>query len=86
MKIYYSVKFERKYKKLPKKIKEKIKEKEHIFRKNPFDKSLKTHKLSGKLSGLWAFSIDQKYRIIFELKNKNTIWLHSVGDHSVYKF
>lgn len=27
-----------------------------IFVKDPFDPQLKTHKLSGKLKGLWVFS------------------------------
>jgi hypothetical protein len=37
--------FERHYKKLPKEIKIKSEEKERIFRENPFDPRLKTHKL-----------------------------------------
>ena len=85
MKIYYSSKFEREYKRLPLKIKKKAEEKEKIFRENPFDKRLKTHKLSGSFKDFWAFSIDQKYRIIFEFTDEKTIWFHLVGDHSIYK-
>lgn len=85
MRIYYSSKFEREYKKLPKKIKELAEEKEVAFRKNPFDPKLNTHKLGGRLKGYWAFSIENKYRIIFEFAEKDLVWFHSVGDHSIYQ-
>jgi mRNA-degrading endonuclease YafQ of YafQ-DinJ toxin-antitoxin module len=35
------------------------------FTSNPFDQKLKTHKLTGKLQGLWAFSVDYNCRVIF---------------------
>ncbi|MEK9209320.1 MAG: type II toxin-antitoxin system mRNA interferase toxin, RelE/StbE family [Patescibacteria group bacterium] len=61
-------------------------EKEKIFRENLFDPRLKTHKLSGKLKDFWAFSVDYKYRIIFEIsKDKKTIYFHSVSDYDIYK-
>lgn len=85
MHIFYSSKFEREYKKLPKHIKELAEKKENTFRTNPFNPSLKTHKLGGKLKYLWAFWIDNKYRIIFEFADKKNIWFHSAGDHSIYK-
>ncbi len=85
MKIFYSSKFSRDYKKLPLGVKRMAEKKELIFRKDPFDPRLRTHKLKGTLSGFFSFSINQKYRIIFEIVNKNTIWFHSVGDHAIYK-
>ena len=85
MRIYYSSKFATEYKKLPLKIKKIAERKEQIFRKNPFDPRLKTHKLKGNLKGFLSFSINQKYRIIFEVINSDTIWFYSVGDHSIYK-
>ncbi len=60
-------------------------EKEKLFRKNPFDQKLNTHKLGGRLKGYWAFWIDQKYRIIFEFSEKDILWFHSVGDHTIYQ-
>ncbi|HUV81223.1 MAG TPA: type II toxin-antitoxin system mRNA interferase toxin, RelE/StbE family [Patescibacteria group bacterium] len=85
MRIYYSSNFATEYKKLPLKIKKIAERKEQIFRKNPFDPRLKTHKLKGNLKGFLSFSINQKYRIIFEVINSDTIWFYSVGDHSIYK-
>lgn len=85
MKIYFSPKFAKEYKKLPLKIKFQAEKKEKIFRLNPFDPQLKTHKLSGKLQEFWSFSIDYQYRIIFELIDQNTVWFHSVGTHQIYR-
>lgn len=85
MDIYHSSKFEREYKKLSRAVQEFAEEKENIFRNNPFDPRLDTHKLSGRLKGLWSFSINQKDRIVFEFAKKNIVWFHSVGDHSIYQ-
>ena len=84
MQIFYSTKFEKEYKKLPLHLKILSEEKEKIFRKNLRDPRLNIHKLKGKLSGYYAFWIDQKYRIIFEFVKKGVVWFHSVGDHSIY--
>jgi len=84
MRIYYSTKFRREYKKLPKPIKILAESKESIFRTNTFDKRLDTHRLHGRLREFWSFSIDGKYRIIFEFTEKDVIWFHSVGGHSIY--
>jgi len=85
MKIYYSSKFEREYKKLSKEIKKLAEEKEAIFRENPFNPLLNTHKLHGRFKEYWVFSVNDKYRIIFNFAKKDTVWFHSVGDHSVYQ-
>ena len=85
MEIIYSPQFQKEYRQLSDIVKGRAEEKEKIFRANPFDKRLKTHKLGGRLADLWAFSIDYRYRIIFEFRNKNEIMFHAVGDHSVYK-
>jgi len=86
MKIIYSPRFAREYKKLPNNIKDIAEEQENIFRKNPFDPKLKTHKLKGKLSGFLSFSIGHKYRIIFEfIKDNKTVYFHSAGNHDIYE-
>ena len=85
MRIFYSSKFEREYKKLSEHIKKIAEAKEQIFRKNPIDSQLNAHKLSGRLKDFLAFSINQKYRIIFEFTDENSVWFHSVGDHSIYQ-
>ena len=84
MYIYYSSKFSREYKKLPPRLKRLAEEREKLFRADPFHPLLETHKLHGKLRPWWSFSIDGKYRIIFEFAKKDEVWFHSVGDHSIY--
>jgi len=85
VRIYYSSKFASEYKKLLKSIKILAEEKERIFRQDPFDSRLNTHKLHGRLKEYWAFSVGSKYRIIFEFAESDIIWFHSIGDHSVYQ-
>ena len=52
-----------------------------LFSKNPFDRRLKTHKLTGKLEGLWAFSIAYDCRIIFKFLTKKEVLLIDIGGH-----
>ncbi|HUD09310.1 MAG TPA: type II toxin-antitoxin system mRNA interferase toxin, RelE/StbE family [Patescibacteria group bacterium] len=85
MKIIYSTKFAKEYKKLSLKVKKLAEKKEKIFRKDLFEPSLKTHKLTGKLKEYYSFSIDYQYRIIFEFAGKDVVWFHSVGTHEIYK-
>ena len=86
MKIIYSPKFEKKYKKLPANIKNIAIKQEALFRKNPFNSKLKTHKLKGKLKEFLSFSVDHRYRIIFEFtKNREMAYFHSIGNHDIYE-
>ena len=85
MEIYYSVEFKKQFKKLPPHIKKIAITKEPTFSVNPFNPSLRTHKLSGRLHGLWSFSLDYKHRIIFRFLPDLTILFVSVGDHSIYR-
>lgn len=86
MEIIYTSKFAREYKKLPTNIQDTADETETIFRNDPFDPKLKTHKLKGHLNGLLSFSIGYKYRIIFEFsKDKKTMYFYSIGNHDIYE-
>jgi len=54
---------------------------------DPFHPTLKTHKLSGELAGIWACSIDYNYRILFEFiispneAEEDAILLLNMGSH-----
>lgn len=85
MRIYYSSKFEREYRKLPKHVKTNAEQKEKLLRIDPFNATLNTDKLGGKMRGHWTFWIDQKYRIIFEFSGDEVVWFHSAGDHAIYR-
>jgi len=73
------------YKKLPTHIQLLAEEKEVIFRANPYDSRLKTHKLSGKLFGSYVFSLNNNYRIIFNFSDKNAVRFFQVGNHDIYE-
>lgn len=83
--IFTHSRFDKSYKKLPKEVKEKAKIKEKIFRKDPFDPRLKTHKLSGKEKECWAFWVDYRYRIKFIFLNGNEVLFLDIGTHDIYK-
>lgn len=52
-----------------------------LFSDNPFYGPLRTHKLTGKLEGLWAFSVAYDCRIIFKFISKNEVLLIDIGSH-----
>jgi len=83
-KIYYSSHFEKVFKSLPVKIQKQAIEKEKIFRKDCFDKSLRIHKLKGKLKNYWSFSVNHSYRILFEFYYQNEVIFTDIGTHSIY--
>lgn len=85
MQISYSPKFAKKYRKLSSMMRKITEEKEAIFRDNPFDHRLKTHKLNGKLDGLHAFTVNYKYRIILEFMNNDEVYFHTIGTHDIYE-
>ncbi len=70
---------------MPKEIQLLAEEKEKIFRKDPFNSVLNTHKLHGRFEDFWSFSVDFKHRIVFEFGSDNAVYFHSIGGHSVYK-
>ena len=84
MAILYSSRFGREYKKLPEEIKKAAETKEKIFRKNPFDSGLKTHKLNGELDGFWSFWVTYSYRIVFDFVDEKTVRFYRIGTHDVY--
>jgi len=85
MKVRYRPTFLRKFKKLSVEIQGEALDKIKIFKEDWNHPFLKTHKLSGRLSGVWSFSVNFSYRIIFEFEDKETVAFLTIGDHSIYK-
>ncbi|MBI2888335.1 MAG: type II toxin-antitoxin system mRNA interferase toxin, RelE/StbE family [Candidatus Liptonbacteria bacterium] len=84
MKIYYHPRFERSYRKLPFHLRAKAEARETLFRENPFDARLDTHKLHGKLKRQWSFSVDGKCRILFDFIMSDVVFI-DVGDNDIYR-
>ncbi len=85
MEIYYHPLFRRQYRKLAQDLKLMAQEKEAVFRDNPFDPRLDTHKLHGRYSRFWGFSIDNSNRIIFKFAEKGRVEFYQVGNHTIYR-
>jgi addiction module RelE/StbE family toxin len=54
-----------------------------LFVSDPFEQSLRTHKLSGKLKDLWSFSLEYDLRVVFYFtkdKPKRAV-LVDIGSH-----
>ena len=83
--IQYDEEFVEELHALPKDIQRKAVKTEFLFRNNIFHPSLRLHKLYGMLKGLWSISVDYKYRIIFEQMEKDTVFFHSIGAHTIYE-
>ena len=76
--------FKRIYKKKVKnneELKKRFWETMKLFLQEPFNTHLRTHKLTGKLEGLWAFSVTYDCRVIFKFIDKDKILLIDIGGH-----
>lgn len=86
LKIKYTKPFLKQFKKLTPTIQSKAKSSIKKFEKNPKDKSLRAHKLSGELKDFYSFSVDYKFRIVFEINKKTKeVNLLKIGNHGVYE-
>ena len=83
--ISYSSQFARAYKKLLPGLRREAAKREQWFRANAVDPRLRTHKLRGRFSGFWSFSISYSHRIVFTFESRDTVVFHDVGDHRVYR-
>lgn len=80
MKIVVLPVFLRDVKRLPRPLHILVKNRIDMLSRDPFEASLRTHKLHGDLHRYWSCSLDYKYRIIFLIDN-DIITLHRIGTH-----
>jgi len=76
--------FKRAYKKSIKSkpdLREKLVKALELFVNEPFHPALKTHKLSGKLKGLWAFVVEYDCRVVFKFTDDGEVLLIDIGKH-----
>lgn len=83
--IRYRPEFVRLFDRLEYMLQEEVLEKIELFKDRNNHKSLKVHKLHGRLRNRYSFSINFKFRVIFVYMDKTTVALLSVGDHDIYK-
>ncbi len=58
-----------------------VTDKIEVFRNNPYDPTLRTHKLKGKLSGYRSFTVTKNIRILFEFTVEGHALFSDIGTH-----
>ncbi len=84
MKIGYKPQFIRQFNKLPKNLQEEVLEKVESFKDVSNHQTLKVHKLHGTFADCYSFSVNYKYRIIFNYATKKEVNILTIGDHDIY--
>ena len=87
MTIYAYARYRRSFTRLDPQLQRLAKQRISLFRQEPFDLRLDTHRLHGKLTNQWSFSVDARYRILFEFldKKKSEVVFLDIGNHSLYQ-
>lgn len=84
MKVSFDPAFRRSFQKrihTSEKLKKRFNELLPIFIANPFDTRLRTHKLSGRLEGLYSFRIDYDLRVVFYFVDDDRAVFVDIGTH-----
>ena len=79
--IEYSTRFIRTFRKTAPALQEEIIEKVELLKDAGNHQRLKVHMLTGKLKGIWSFSVNYRVRVTFAKPKRNVIVLESVGTH-----
>ena len=64
-----------------KNLKKKFEKQKKLFKQNPFHPSLETELLEPRKMRIWSFRINQKYRVIFIFRGKDTIEIIDINNH-----
>ena len=83
--VSFKPSFVRQAKKLPPALREEVLEKIELFQKRSRHSEVRVHKLHGQLAGPSSFSVNYRYRVVFEWEGPASAVLLAVGDHAVYE-
>jgi len=83
--ISFKATFIKQVNKLEKELIDEVFERIELLKNDENHKILKVHKLHGKLSSCFSFSVNYNTRIVFEYLTKNEIILLFIGGHDIYK-
>jgi addiction module RelE/StbE family toxin len=83
--IELSTKFRKSFAHVSQNVFNQYQKKVGLFIHEPFHPSLKTHALTGKLQGYYAFSINYSYRVVFQFMNAKEVLFINIGTHEIYK-
>jgi len=83
--ISFKPSFIRRIKSLDDKLCQEVFEKIELLKHKSNHRVLKVHKLHGRLSNYFSFSINYRIRAVFQFESQNEIALLDIGDHGIYK-
>lgn len=85
LQVHFKPAFVRQMNTLPKELQEEAFEKIELFKDRKNHGVLRVHKLHGRLAGMYSFSINFRFRIVFAYVSKTETVLAAIGDHTVYQ-
>lgn len=85
MHIIFAPVFLRQLKRLPKALQEEAIEAIESFQDTNQYIRLKVHKLHGRFAKQYAFSVNYRFRIVFEYGSADIVHFLAIGDHEVYR-
>lgn len=85
MRVEVTSHFQRAFDKLPPDLQRRTVQRIALFAANPFDPRLRTHKLKGKPTAFWSFSVTEAYRVLVSFPQAGVALLHDVGTHDIYR-
>ena len=83
--VNYSRRFLKQASRLPETVIDLVEEKERIFKADPFDPRLVTHRLHGREKEVWSFRINYSYRIKFIFLTEGEVLFLEIGTHEIYE-
>ena len=85
LQVQYKPSFLRQFKKLEPALQKEAAEKIELFNDAENHRTLAVFKLKGRLTGHMSFSVNYRYRIVFEYVDAKTAGFLAIGDHDIYK-
>lgn len=83
--IIFLPSFIKSFQELETSLQERVAQRVRLFETRANHQRLAVHKLKGKLHGRYSFSVNQKYRIVFQWADSKTAVFLAIGDHDVYQ-
>ena len=83
--VLITPRFEKSFSLLPRRVQELTRTKDQWFRNDAFDPRLGTHKLAGRMAGLWSYEVNRNYRVVFRFLTDDAVAYLSIGTHAVYR-
>jgi len=79
------VSYVRQFEKLDLLLQDEVSEKIELLKHRSNHRALKAHKLHGQLKDCYSFSVNYRFRVVYEYLSQDEVVLLAIGDHEVYR-